>query len=198
MSEATTAVHGDVAVILIDNPPVNGLGHAQRERMAAELDRAWADPAVRAIVVAGAGKLFCGGADIKAFNTPASRAEPSSRTLVKRIECSAKPVIAAIHGNALGLGLEFAMGCHYRIAAPGCREGHAPQTAGLRDGAASLGVGGDRMLPEHDPGPDLTGKDKAQFVVLNDHDAGAKAQRIALSNAEITARMEGWLTEKSQ
>ena len=86
MSETPSAVHGDVAVILIDNPPVNGLGHAQRERMAAELDRAWADPAVRAIVVAGAGKLFCGGADIKAFNTPASRAEPSSRTLVKRIE----------------------------------------------------------------------------------------------------------------
>ena len=76
----------------------------------------------------------------------------------------------------------------YRIAAPGCREGHAPQTAALRDGAASLGVGRDRMLPEHDPGPDLTGKDKAQFFVLNDHDAGAKAQRIALSNAEITAR----------
>ena len=76
----------------------------------------------------------------------------------------------------------------YCIAAPGCREGHAPQTAGLRDDAAGLGVGRGRVLPEHDPGPDLTGKDKAQFVVLNDHDAGAKAQRIALSNAEITAR----------
>ena len=75
----------------------------------------------------------------------------------------------------------------YRIAAPGCREGHAPQTAGLRDDAAGLGVGRDRVLPEHDPGPDLTGKDKAQFFVLNDHDAGAKAQRIALSSAEITA-----------
>ena len=80
MSESSFALHDGVAVLLIDNPPVNGLGHAQRSVLAAQLERAWADPQVRSIVVAGAGKLFCGGADIKAFNTPASRAEPSSRT----------------------------------------------------------------------------------------------------------------------
>ena len=74
----------------------------------------------------------------------------------------------------------------YRIAAPGCREGHAPQTAGLRDDAAGLGVGRGRVLPEHDPGPDLAGEDKAQFAVLNDQDVGAKVQSIVLSGAEIT------------
>jgi 3-hydroxyacyl-CoA dehydrogenase len=114
----------------------------QREEMAAHLDRAWADPAVRAIVVAGAGKLFCGGADIKAFNTPASRAEPSSRTLVRRIEGSAKPVIAAIHGHALGLGLEFAMGCHYRVAQRGAKLGLPEVKLGLLPGG-----GGTQRLP---------------------------------------------------
>jgi 3-hydroxyacyl-CoA dehydrogenase len=176
MSEATTAVHGDVAVILIDNPPVNGLGHAQRERMAAELDRAWADPAVRAIVVAGAGKLFCGGADIKAFNTPASRAEPSSRTLVKRIECSTKPVIAAIHGNALGLGLEFAMGCHYRIAQRGAKLGLPEVKLGLLPGG-----GGTQRLPR------LVGVEAAARMIVSGAPVGAdEALKLGLVD-EVTA-----------
>ncbi len=136
------AVHGEVALLLIHNPPVNGLGHAQRSALAEGLDRAWADPTVRAIVIAGTGRLFCGGADIKAFNTPASRAEPSSRTLVKRIEASAKPVIAAIHGQALGLGLEFAMGCHYRLAQRGARLGLPEVKLGLLPGG-----GGTQRLP---------------------------------------------------
>ncbi len=142
MSESNYTVLGDVAVALINNPPVNGLGHAQRIELSAHLDKAWADPAVRAIVVAGAGKLFCGGADIKAFGTPASRAEPSSRSLVKLIESSAKPVIAAIHGHALGLGLEFAIGCHYRIAQAGARLGLPEVKLGLLPGG-----GGTQRLP---------------------------------------------------
>jgi enoyl-CoA hydratase/carnithine racemase len=90
----------------------------------------------------GAGKLFCGGADVKAFGTPASRAEPSSRTIIKEIEASAKPVVAAIHGSALGLGLEFALGCHYRIAQRGAKLGLPEVKLGLLPGG-----GGTQRLP---------------------------------------------------
>jgi 3-hydroxyacyl-CoA dehydrogenase len=142
MASENYSVQGGTAVIYLNNPPVNGMGHALREELAGHLDAAWADPGVDAIVITGAGKLFCGGADIKAFNTPASRAEPSSRTIVRRIEESAKPVIAAIHGSALGLGLEFAMGCHYRIAQRGARLGLPEVKLGLLPGG-----GGTQRLP---------------------------------------------------
>jgi 3-hydroxyacyl-CoA dehydrogenase len=131
-----------VAILTLNNPPVNAMGHAARQELAAHLDAAWRDPAVKAIVIIGAGKLFCGGADVKAFNTPASRAEPSSRTIVKSIEASQKPVIAAIHGSALGLGLEFAMGCHYRIAQRGAKLGLPEVKLGLLPGG-----GGTQRLP---------------------------------------------------
>ena len=134
--------HGRTAVIYLNNPPVNGMGQTMRQEVSENLDAALADPDIEAIVIAGAGKMFCGGADIKAFNTPASRAEPSSRTLLKRIEASAKPVIAAIHGNALGLGLEFAMGCHYRIALKGAALGLPEVKLGLLPGG-----GGTQRLP---------------------------------------------------
>jgi 3-hydroxyacyl-CoA dehydrogenase len=142
MASENYSVQGGTAVIYLNNPPVNGMGHALREELAGHLDAAWADPGVDAIVITGAGKLFCGGADIKAFNTPASRAEPSSRTIVRRIEESAKPVIAAIHGSALGLGLELAMGCHYRIAQRGARLGLPEVKLGLLPGG-----GGTQRLP---------------------------------------------------
>ncbi|MET0542775.1 MAG: 3-hydroxyacyl-CoA dehydrogenase NAD-binding domain-containing protein, partial [Variovorax sp.] len=135
-------LRGGVAVLTLNNPPVNAMGHAVRQTLAADLDTAWNDPAVKAVVIIGAGKLFCGGADVKAFNTPASRAEPSSRTIVKNIEASTKPVIAAIHGSALGLGLEFAMGCHYRIAQSGTRLGLPEVKLGLLPGG-----GGTQRLP---------------------------------------------------
>src|SRR6516164_3090924 len=134
--------HGRTAVIYLNNPPVNGMGQTMRQEVSENLDAALADPDIEAIVIAGAGKMFCGGADIEAFNTPASRAEPSSRTLLKRIEASAKPVIAAIHGNALGLGLEFAMGCHYRIALKGAALGLPEVKLGLLPGG-----GGTQRLP---------------------------------------------------
>ena len=142
MPSENYSVHGGTAVLTLNNPPVNAMGHAVRQELAANLDAAWADPDVKAIVIIGAGKLFCGGADVKAFNTPASRAEPSSRTIVKQIEASAKPVIAAIHGSALGLGLEFAMGCHYRIAQRGAKLGLPEVKLGLLPGG-----GGTQRLP---------------------------------------------------
>ncbi|RKJ99746.1 3-hydroxyacyl-CoA dehydrogenase NAD-binding domain-containing protein [Alicycliphilus denitrificans] len=142
MTSDNYSVQGGTAVITLNNPPVNAMGHAVRQELSAHLETAWADPQVHSIVIIGAGKLFCGGADVKAFNTPASRAEPSSRTIVKQIEASAKPVIAAIHGSALGLGLEFAMGCHYRIAQRGAKLGLPEVKLGLLPGG-----GGTQRLP---------------------------------------------------
>jgi 3-hydroxyacyl-CoA dehydrogenase len=162
MSSENYSVHGGTAVIVLNNPPVNGMGHALRQEVSQHLDAAVADANVRAIVIIGAGKLFCGGADIKAFNTPASRAEPSSRTLVRRIEDGVKPVIAAIHGSALGLGLEFAMGCHYRIAQRGARLGLPEVKLGLLPGG-----GGTQRLPR------LTGVEAAARVVVDGENVDA-------------------------
>ena len=87
---ASYAVHGAVAVVTLDNPPVNGMGYDTRVAMAAGFDRALADPAVVALVVNGAGKSFSGGADIKEFGTPRALQEPNLHTLIAMLEQSAK------------------------------------------------------------------------------------------------------------
>ena len=135
-------VHGDVAVITMNNPPVNGLGHATRLAVAQGLDRANADPAVKAILLTGAGKAFSGGADIKEFGTPKALAEPNLLSLIRACENSGKPVVAAIHSVAMGGGLELSLGCHYRIAAPGASIALPEVKLGLIPGA-----GGTQRLP---------------------------------------------------
>jgi 3-hydroxyacyl-CoA dehydrogenase len=139
---ATYAVQDDVAVILIDNPPVNGMGLATRTAMAEGLRRAQADSAVRAVVLAGAGALFTGGADIREFNTPKMVAEPTLHTLIRTAEFLGKPVVCAIHGTCMGGGLELALGCHYRVAAPGAQVALPEVKIGLLPGA-----GGTQRLP---------------------------------------------------
>ncbi len=113
--------HDGVAVITLNNPPVNGLGLSTRTGIVEALDRAQSDAAVRAIVLTGAGNVFCGGADITEFNTPKATQEPTLPTVIKAVEGSAKPVLAALHGVAMGGGLELALGAHYRIAARGAQ-----------------------------------------------------------------------------
>src|SRR4051812_38353104 len=135
-------VHGDVAVITMNNPPVNGLGFATRTAIAGGLDRANADPAVKAIVITGAGKAFSGGADIKEFGTPKATQDPNLLSLILACEASAKPVVAAVHSVAMGGGLELALGCHYRIAAPGTNVALPEVKLGLVPGA-----GGTVRLP---------------------------------------------------
>ncbi len=135
-------VHGDVAVITLNNPPVNGLGFATRQAIAAALDQANADPTVQAIVLTGAGKAFSGGADINEFNSPKAYAEPNLLSVIRAVENSAKPVVAAIHSVAMGGGLELALGCHYRIAAPGTSVALPEVKLGLIPGA-----GGTVRLP---------------------------------------------------
>ncbi len=135
-------VHGDVAVITMNNPPVNGLGHATRLGLTDGLAKANADAAVKAIVITGAGKAFSGGADIKEFGTPKALAEPNLLSVILAVEASAKPVVAAIHSVAMGGGLELALGCHYRIAAPGTSIALPEVKLGLIPGA-----GGTQRLP---------------------------------------------------
>jgi 3-hydroxyacyl-CoA dehydrogenase len=135
-------VHGDIAVITLNNPPVNGLGYATRVGITAGMAQADADPAVKAIVVTGAGKAFSGGADIKEFGSPKALQEPNLLSVILMIENSGKPVIAAVHTVCMGGGLELALGCHYRIAAPGCNVALPEVKLGLLPGA-----GGTQRLP---------------------------------------------------
>jgi 3-hydroxyacyl-CoA dehydrogenase len=131
-----------VAVITLNNPPVNGLGHDTRRGVTDGLDRAQADPAVKAIVLIGAGKLFSGGADIREFDTPKSFAEPNLLSVILALEACTKPVVAAVHGTAMGGGLELSLGCHYRVAAPGTQVALPEVKLGLIPGA-----GGTQRLP---------------------------------------------------
>ena len=135
-------LHGDVAVVTLDNPPVNGLGYDTRVQLAAGVERAGADPAVRAIVITGAGKAFSGGADIREFGSPKAVAEPNLLSLIRMLEVSPKPVVAAMHSVVMGGGLELALGAHYRVAAPRANVALPEVKIGLIPGA-----GGTQRLP---------------------------------------------------
>ena len=95
-------VQGDVAVITMNNPPVNGLGHTTRLGLTDGLAKAAADASVKAIVITGAGKAFSGGADIKEFGSPKALSEPNLLSLIRRLEDCAKPVVAAIKKHFAG------------------------------------------------------------------------------------------------
>src|SRR5882757_8668608 len=131
-----------LAVIKLDNPPVNALSHAARQRIVSELTQAEADPAVAAVILIGTDEMFSGGADVKEFNSPQAAAEPSLDTLIRRFERSSKPTIAAISGTCFGGGFELALGCHYRVATESARVGLPEVKIGLIPGA-----GGTQRLP---------------------------------------------------
>jgi 3-hydroxyacyl-CoA dehydrogenase len=135
-------VHGSVALITLSNPPVNGLGHPTRLSLTRHLAQANEDDAVKSIVLTGAGKAFSGGADIKEFGSPLATQEPNLLSVIMAIENSPKPVVAAIHSVCMGGGLELALGCHYRMAAPGCSVALPEVKLGLVPGA-----GGTQRLP---------------------------------------------------
>src|SRR5918995_6932203 len=119
----STQRHGDVLIISSNNPPVNALGHAVRQGLVAAIEEAEADDSVKAVVIACEGQTFFAGADVSEFGTPKAFAQPMLPHVVDRIESSSKPVVAAIHGTALGGGLEVALGCHYRVALPSAKLG---------------------------------------------------------------------------
>ncbi len=132
----------NVAIVTLDNPPVNGLGHALRVGIVDSLDRALADAQVQAIVLIGSDRAFSGGADVREFGTPRAGTEPILGTVIRAVENAAKPVIAAIGGVALGGGLELAMGAHFRVAKPDAQLGLPEVKLGLLPGA-----GGTQRLP---------------------------------------------------
>ncbi|MGA0603828.1 3-hydroxyacyl-CoA dehydrogenase NAD-binding domain-containing protein [Caulobacter sp. KR2-114] len=135
-----TDLRGDIAIVRIDSPPVNALGHAVRAGLAEALGRLASDDSVRAIVLVGEGRGFISGADIREFGRPAQA--PSLDVVIDALENSAKPVVAGIHGVALGGGLEVALACHFRVSTAGARLGLPEVTLGLLPGA-----GGTQRLP---------------------------------------------------
>lgn len=140
MSVITTERHGDILVIVSNNPPVNALGAEVRVGIDKAIRQAAADDSIKAVVIRCDGRTFFAGADITEFGKPP--VEPWLPALVESIELSEKPVIAAVHGTALGGGCEVALGCHYRIAVPSAQFGTPEVKLGLLPGA-----GGTQRLP---------------------------------------------------
>ncbi|MFP4327649.1 MAG: 3-hydroxyacyl-CoA dehydrogenase NAD-binding domain-containing protein [Paracoccaceae bacterium] len=166
---------GDVALIRIDNPPVNAAGLAVREGLMAAIEALEADMDVRAIGLYGAGRTFIAGADIREFGKPP--ADPWLPGVCNRIEECAKPVVVALHGTALGGGLEVALGCHYRVGLPGLKVGLPEVLLGILPGA-----GGTQRTPR------LTGIPFALDIITSGRHVPAAE---ALENGLIDEIREG-------
>jgi 3-hydroxyacyl-CoA dehydrogenase len=151
---------GDVAVVTIDNPPVNALKHEVRAGLAEALREAREDAAVKAVVIACAGRTFSAGADITEFGKPPQA--PSLHEVIAAIEAMPKPVVAVLHGTALGGGFELALACHFRVAVSGARVGLPEVKLGLLPGA-----GGTQRLPR------LVGPEKALRMIVSGDPIGA-------------------------
>lgn len=152
----------EIAIVWIDNPPVNALGQAVRAGIIDKVNEALADDEVKAIILACKGRTFIAGADITEFGKPPL--SPGLHEVLGVLENAAKPVIAAIHGTAFGGGLETAMACHYRIAHASARVGQPEVKLGLIPGA-----GGTQRLPR------LAGVKVALDMIVSGNPIGAKA-----------------------
>jgi len=159
----TVARQADVAVVTLDNPPVNALSLHLREPLHAALRGLRDDPTAAAIVIACAGRTFVSGADITEFGTPKALQEPNLPMLCALLETMPKPVVAAIHGTALGGGLELALSCHFRVADPRALLGLPEVKLGLLPGS-----GGTVRLPR------LVGPQKALAMIVSGNPVGAK------------------------
>src|SRR5579859_302691 len=155
-------VEGDIAVLTLNSPPVNALSAVVRDGLKAGVEAAVADPAVKAIVLICAGKTFIAGADISEFGKPPKGA--SLAEVQTLLENAPKPVVAAIHGTALGGGLEVALVCHYRVAVPSAKCGLPEVNIGLLPGA-----GGTQRLPR------IVGPEKALEMVTSGQHVAARA-----------------------
>ncbi len=162
-SPISTRKHGDVLIVLSNNPPVNALGAAVRQGLVAAIEQAEGDDSVKAVVIACEGQTFFAGADVSEFGTPKAFEQPMLPQVVDRIEGCTKPVVAAIHGTALGGGLEVALACHYRVADPSAKLGTPEVKLGLLPGA-----GGTQRLPR------AAGVKKALEMCATGNPIGAK------------------------
>ncbi len=174
-SVVTTALHGDVLVVTIDNPPVNALGAAVRQGLLAAMQQAQADAAVAAVLLVGAGKAFIAGADIREFGKPP--VAPILPEVCRAIENLNKPVVAVLHGAALGGGLEVALSAHYRLALPAATLGLPEVNLGLLPGS-----GGTQRAPR------LMGVQAATTLMLSGQPLKAQA---ALQAGLVDKLVEG-------
>ena len=162
-SPISTEKHGHVLIIKSNNPPVNSLGHAVRQGLVEGIREAEGDDSIAAVVIIGEGQTFFAGADISEFGTPKAFAEPMLPQVVDIIENCSKPVVAAIHGTALGGGLEVAVAAHYRVAVPSAKLGVPEVKLGLLPGA-----GGTQRLPR------VAGVQKALEMTTSGNPIGAQ------------------------
>jgi 3-hydroxyacyl-CoA dehydrogenase len=172
------STRGRVAVLTVDNPPVNALSQHVRKGLHDGIKQATADGAVQAIVIACAGRTFIAGADITEFGKPP--AEPSLHSVLDLIEGSPKPVVAAIHGTALGGGLEVTLACHYRVGVKAARFGLPEVKLGILPGA-----GGTQRLPR------VVGVEKGLSMMVSGDPIGADE---ALKAGLIDEIVDGDLT----
>jgi 3-hydroxyacyl-CoA dehydrogenase len=149
-------IKDSIAVITLNSPPVNGLGHALRTAIVEGIQAAQSNDAIHAMVITGTEKAFSGGADIKEFGTPMAVTEPHLHTVIHLIETSSKPVVAAIRGVCMGGGMELALGCHYRVAHPRASLALPEIKLGLIPGA-----GGTQRMPR------VIGVEKALNFILS-------------------------------
>ena len=170
---------GDIAIVTVDNPPVNALKHEVRAGLAEALGQCRDDVAIKGVVIACAGRTFFAGADITEFGKPPQ--PPGLSEVIAAIEAMPKPVVAALHGTALGGGFELALACHFRVAVTGARVGLPEVKLGLLPGA-----GGTQRLPR------LIGPEKALKMIVTGDPIDA---REALADGVIDTILDGDLTE---
>jgi 3-hydroxyacyl-CoA dehydrogenase len=201
-SPIRTERHGDVLVIISNNPPVNALGAAVREGLEAGIKQAEADATIKAVVIRCEGRTFFAGADITEFGKPMKG--PGLGTVIDMIEALDKPVIAAIHGTALGGGCEVTLGCHYRIAVPSAKIGTPEVKLGLLPGAGGTQriprIAGVKLALEMTALGDPISAKKAQEAGLIDRLAGEdslEADAIAFANEVASKRPLPRASEKT-
>jgi len=167
----TVAVEDSIAIVTVDNPPVNAISQAIRQGLIDAMAEVNGNDRITAAIIFGAGRLFIAGADVREFGKPPL--PPSLPEAITAIESSDKPVVAAIHGVALGGGMEIALGCHYRVADPGAKLGLPEVNLGIIPGA-----GGTQRLPR------LIGFESALDLISTGRQAGAaEAAEMGLVDA---------------
>jgi 3-hydroxyacyl-CoA dehydrogenase len=172
---------GEIATVTVDNPPVNALKHEVRAGLAEALRQSRDDAAVKAVVIGCAGRTFFAGADITEFGKPPQ--PPGLSEVIATIEAMPKPVVAALHGTALGGGFELALACHFRVAVAGARVGLPEVKLGLLPGA-----GGTQRLPR------LIGPEKALKMIVTGDPVGASE---ALKDGIVDEIVEGDLSAEA-
>ena len=178
---------GAIGVITVNYPPVNALSHAVRSGLLAALEQGQSDDNVKALLLVCDGRTFVAGADIREFGKPMQ--EPGLAEVIDAFENSPKPIVAGIHGTALGGGLELALGCHYRVAVEGAKVGLPEVKLGLLPGAGGTQrlprlTGAQKALEMITTGDFVSAGDALQLGIVDAVDAGNDAKVIGIKFAE--------------